>query len=638
MAPTVSSGLGSFIMKLAHDGLTLALLVITCVLLGVTLNQDSARMPLLLTGTFYSTYYTNHPELAWKPPTDPDDPARVAAIFYGCLQTAGVGGDALTKCDPGLAPPDYASCLRNSTRSVAFLGARLRQGIQQAVGVAQANAAVQSTLGLQTTGFAAVTTMLANFSQFAPLTGANPSPSFSQLASLSAQLGLATSYLASLDTPYARAFQKTVAGAAQLQGIAGCIDGMDASAGVMNPLVPVYDQLWRCASEILPTTLDQALAFQQCVPLSAWPALDELQTPYSAVFLGSFNRGFVLAVAAWILSSFAVYTVWAGEAPANALGKPAGWRARAGITLCGVAAAWNALGGLVMIAARAFGNPADQKGFPMTVQTVFLTGAAMLLASGYFLREFWEQLGISFWPPSKAAKVAPEPPVAPTRQKNKALFPARSSHRVAFAYSQLTAFARGGGGGELLSDEQYTPLLAPAWSDAWLLTDGLFLLAVLGASPDVVTADLGRAFLATTYAAAAHTAFVRIFQEAFCCDQDAAGKNGHGLRIMCMMTHAAVFAFGIATWWLVFQRHSAAPVILSYVMLTSLMPSVAWLVYSVAVDLGGLPGVPLVSAAQFGFIVNGGLRFVYIAVLLGALPPAADDNATLLNYISLLEA
>ena len=396
------------------------------------------------------------------------------------------------------------------------------------------------------------------------------------------------------------------------------------------------------------TDVAQAAAFQQCVPLSSWPALDVMQTPYSTLFLGSYNKAFILLVAMWLFTSFAVYTAWLGvETQPNSNGKPSALLARCGMGLTLFCVVWNLLGGLVMVVVKAFGSPVSAGGFPMTVQTVFVTGVAVLLGSGYFLRELWEQ-GLAGSSEGYAAVPASSSAPAPGSDDS---------------VKKMGGFVRIPAGPVVVDmvDQQYTPLLAPAWSDALLICDGLLLMGVVGTSSDVVAVDLIRCFLLVLYAAAAHTAFIRLFYEGYVNDvpkakegtvyfdlynanKDRAQRwdsvvdpNRRGLHIMTLLANLSGFCFAAPCWGLLYWRYAGSPLICTYVFFASMFPALVWLLYNILVDFEWLTGA-LGTASQIGFIYAAFVRATFVFIVAVAATAQGDANDTLRRMLLLMDA
>lgn len=606
----------SFVSKLLHNLVTIALVVVSLTFMGLCYSTKSANMPLLLTQTFYTTYFNNLPTLTWSQPSTPKDTQYVTQTLFTCLRVSGVGTDSYVDCG-GLDDAKYKACLLNTTSSVKYIAKRFNDALAAAGKTLAKNAAEIKKVNDTINGFFPAGTSPINFL---------PSPG--QSSSNFAQLGTIETYLAGLRTPYANQISAIYNKYLNWRGMQSCVltaENFGQFPSAM-PLDPVFDRLWQCASEVVPVTRAQAFAFKDCVPLSAWPAQDELQTVYSPIFLGSYNRFFLALLGTWIITSFAVYTFWFGESKSSTIGRPADYLGRTGVVLAGVCALWNAGGGLITVTASAFSSGESMNGFPMTVQTVLVAGAVAIAGTAYFLTDFWEQLfhqeGDAVWWNN------------PLRQRGSTQFNYRGRTLV-----PLSGYARIGKTDTVVSDEQTAPWVVFPWSDAWLLTDGLLLLAVMGSSVDVVTADVGRIFLAATYAAAGHSAFVRLVYEAYFNKEDRDPTPG-GLRVMVFLVQMAIMWFLVGYLYLLLHRYGST-LITTFPFFTSVAPMVLWFLYSLSVETSATasparPPMSITSMAQTVFIWNASVRFVYICVILAAATEHADPNARLRNYVSLI--
>jgi hypothetical protein len=600
-------------LKFTHDLVAVLLLAGTITLMTVTLTAPPDKMALHLTSTFLSTYYTDDPATTWSPPLDPLTPDQIADTYYTCLHRATVGFSPALSC--ALDDPDaYRSCIVAKTSSQGYRSQIIALGVEDIIKDVQGDPKV--------TSLAAYNSLM-------------------QALSSPSQLLSASASLLDQDTVYSRSLHALLERASNFRGIGGCLARVDQDPSASRAVASLYSDLWDCTAGVLHTDAAQAAAFQQCVPLSSWPALDVMQTPYSTALMGSYNKAFVLLVGMWLLTSFAVYTAWLGvETPPNLRGKPASHFARCGMALTVFCLLWNGLGAVVMVLVKAFGSPLSAGGFPMTVQTVFVTGIAALLGAGYFLRELWEQSSPDSDSPGYT-QVPTGPPAA-----------SRASFMHGFVRSPQTPVVRP------LADMQYAPLLVPAWSDGWLICDGLFLMGIVGTSNDVVTADLVRCFLLVVYAAAVHSAFVRLFYESYVNDvpQDdpayaqiytanksreergskASDKSRRGLRIMTLVANLAVFLFAVPFWGLIFWRYANSALICSYVVFASIVPAVVWFIYNICVDFD-LLSATLAAAAQMGFIYSALVRSVFVLIVAAIATADADANARLVRMLALLE-
>ena len=623
-------------LKFTHDVVALLLLAATITLMALTLGAPADKMALHLTSTFLSAYHTDDPAASWAPPLDPLTPAQVADTYYTCLHRATVGFALPVGCardDPG----DYRRCIDAKTSSPEYRARIVTDGVAELLRDVQGD-----TVAMSLAAYNAIMQVLQAPPQF-----------------------LASS-LALIDpgSEHAAGIRALIDRTADFRGVAGCLSRVDQDPQASRAVASLFQDLWECAAEAVTTDDRQAAAFQQCVPLSSWPTLDVMQSPYSTALLGSYNRPFVLLVAMWLLSSFAVYTAWLGvETPPNTRGKPMGLFARCGLFLTVFCVVWNGLGCGMMVLIKAFAPPADAGGFPMTVQTVFVAGVAALLGAGYFLRELWEQSCPDPVHKESSKQVYEKVPnaivVDPQADSVNSGVVARARFQGYAAHSAgLAGFVRSPGGivvGDL-TDAQYTPLLAPAWSDGWLLCDGLFLIGIIGTSNDVVTGELVRSVLLVLYAAAARTAYVRLFYESYVnevpstttsqaiydANKSRSGRgwkdsdqNLVGLRIMTLLANMAVLCFALPSWVLVLGRYSASALIVSYVSFTSIVPVIACFVYNICVDLDRL-SADLASVSQVGFIYGALVRAIFVFVVASTATADADANTRLARALALL--
>jgi hypothetical protein len=621
--------------------------------MGITMSSKSTENSLYLTTTYLASFYTDTPPLAWAPAGDPYRPQLVADTFYDCLYAAqvGFGGDA--GCG-GKSRSEYDDCINAITASPIYAQKRTVAAIQEVLAGYTGNGWNVSVLPSIVSESNA--TKLAS-----DLSVANTRTQIIQQLTAS-PTALSTSLVDVLNT----------APVLQL-GVAGCLAANPQAPGMLHDIAPVYDALWQCASTIVRTTSDSKEAYDQCIPLTAWPTLDVMQTPYSSTFLGCYNKYFVLIVGSWLLTSFAVYTLWLGiDRGGTPNGKPDHYLARCGVVLAGFCLAWNGIGGLVMILVRSFGDQSSFNSFPMSVQTVLVTWFFTLVCTMYFGRELWEHLfsgeisgsgPVSGDSENQRGALLPTTPEAEKEYDASQLVSVRSNSksRASFISSSTATYgvARVNGGrryatlnyfmrtpqGPVPADaslsDPYTPLLTFAWSDSWIFCDGLLLLGIIGTSPDVVTADVVRVFLSVVYGTVVHTAFVRLLYEGYVCDapgnefrakpykdvKDKDERSRQGLRVMAMIADFGVLMFMIVTWFLVYGRYGSgnSPLVLQYVLVCSNIPYVLWFVYNLFIDFE-LPLFNLLHWSQMIFIYNLITRASFILIAATQAGKDADAN------------
>jgi len=647
MSTTPIGVYADYALKALHNVSALLLLVSTFTLMGITMTSNSTQNSLYLTTSYLATFYTDTPPLAWAPAGDPYHPQRVADTFYDCLYAAQVGFGGNAACG-GSTRSQYDDCINGITASPVY-------------GQKETVAAIQEILAGYT-GSGWNVSVLPSI-----ITNTNTTQLAVDLAVSSTRLQIVKSLTAN-PTALSNSIVDILIRVPVLQlGVAGCLSANSQAPGILHDIAPVYDSLWQCASTIVKTTSDSKEAYDQCIPLTAWPTLDVMQTPYSSTFLGCYNKYFVLIIGSWLLTSFAVYTLWLGvDGLGTETGKPGHWFSRCGIVLAGFCFLWNGLGALVMVLVRSFGNQSTFYNFPMSVQTVLVTWFFALIATMYFGRELWEHI---FFGMGGSAQVAPGvnsddqrgaliPPPGDefdasslvsvrgtgsraTIRSSTAAYGVSRAHGVR-RYANLSYFMRtppAPAADESLSDP-YTPLLSFAWSDSWIFSDGLILLGIIGTSPDVVTADLVRVFLSVIYGTIVHTAFVRLLYEGYVNDAKdnefrskarkelrSDEKSRDGVRVMAMIADVATLLFMIVTWFLVYGRYGGGngPLVLQYVLVCSNIPYVFWFVYNLLIDFEA----PIFTLSRWGqmiFIYNLITRATFILIAATQANKDADAN------------
>jgi hypothetical protein len=334
----------------------------------------------------------------------------------------------------------------------------------------------------------------------------------------------------------------------------------------MRNVAPVYDQLWQCTAGLIYTEAAHRNAYEMCIPQSAWPAIDVMQTPYSSTFLGSYNKHFVLVVGIWIMCSFAVYSFYLGEFKLSAGRFKPNFLMAGGLLLTTFCFFWCA-GGVLMAVARSFTSADTAANFPMSVQTVIVTIFATSVSVIYYGRELWEIIRYA----RKSGDDTATASVNPSGQQS------RYPHS---AYSPLRTFMtpKDSEGDVTLSD--LMPVVLPAWNDCFLICDGLIFLGLVGSAKDVVTADVVLCFLAVTGAAAMNSALSRIFVDTYNAGDNKGQRTEddeetkYPLRVMALGCYIACFCFSLIYWYLIFSRYASYPVILAYVSMTSFFPLV----------------------------------------------------------------
>jgi hypothetical protein len=636
------------IPKVLHDVVALFAIAATLFLLGFAMTASSDNNPLFLTNTFLSTYYSDVPAVTFSPAGDPYTPDQIAETYYNCLFEAQVGVNSVTGCK-GDNLANYKTCLITATSSDAYRRGKMAQSVFDVLGAYQG----------ETWNVSALPSLLTT----------------SNVTQLGLDLGTPEKLaqlmdaLSKLDSVISRDIIAAIARVMGTIGIPGCLRQVDNTPGILHDITPVYDALWSCTAGLIRTEASNRHAFDQCIPQTAWPALDVMQTPYSATFLGSYNRHFMLIVGMWLMCSFTVYSMWLKvESMSSENGKPASLFGRAGKFLVVFCVVWN-VAAVIMVLVRGFADPANANYFPMTIQTLMITLLFSIKGVLYFGREAWEMFyysGKAFQgaanstTPGVTAEIGT---VTATPQKSRYVTYRQCAPGV---NSNLGAFMRVPGAYTEypLETEQYTPILVPAWSDCWVICDGLLFLGVVGTSTDVVTADVVLCFIYVIAAAVAHSSFIRLLDQGYINEVPATDSYKdiykdnkfrsvpyselsssadfkkedlarQGLRVMAMVSDIATLLFSLIYWYLTFSRYSSNATILSYVILTSVLPTVAWLIFNLLLDFEYIYNY-LIYPAQYIFIYNVLIRSIFAFVIVSTLTTDAKATFTDSNSLRLM--
>jgi hypothetical protein len=140
-------------------------------------------------------------------------------------------------------------------------------------------------------------------------------------------------------------------------------------------------------------------------------------------------------------------------------------------------------------------------------------------------------------------------------------------------------------------------------------------------------------FLYATAGAAVHSAFIRLIEKAYEPGASDNAKDVQALKVMTMVSDIAVIMFLLVYWYLTFARYGDAPVIQSYVIMTSMIPNLVWLLVNLLMDFD-VGGIVLVYPAQIMFIYNLAIRTIYVFVIVSTIQK--DINATFYDEYSLL--
>lgn len=605
------------VSKYIHTLFVIIALGTTFVLLGFTFTANADQNATYLANSFLSAYYSDTPAVTFSPVGDPYTPSQVTDTYYQCLYKAQVGVNSEFGCkSDSLA--EHTACLIQKTNSREFKVNRTVDAFFSILSSYPGDSWNLTTLPSFTTAF-----------NRTELRGFLNIPWVTQTLRYSLSLvdgSLANDLLNALDV-----LDSNI-------GTQGCLRSVQLGAGILHDISPVYDTLWACTAGIIHTEPANHRAYDMCIPQTAWPALDVMQTPYSSSFLGSYNKHFTLIVGMWLMCSFGVYSAWAG-APSfsTSNGKPAFLFARGGKALTVLAFVWNAAI-IIMVFVRGFGDPANANYFPMTVQTVVVTLLFSVLGTMYFGRELYELFAYSGDDPAATSMSRRSSSITPVPAEQPGI-PGNLRYSQPRRGQQLSYFMRipEKGSAAELYQPQYTPLFVPAWSDCWVLCDGLITLGIIGYSKDVVTADIVMCFLYVLAAAAANSSLTRLLYHGYINEVPSAegeyssllnyrtspsskltGDEKHldGIRVMAMVSDLASILFSMVYWYLML-RHTSSLFIVFYVVMSSVLPTLAWLVLNIGLDFDwSVTKNSLFYPAQYIFIYNVVIRTIFVSVII----------------------
>jgi len=429
------------------------------------------------------------------------------------------------------------------------------------------------------------------------------------------------------------------------------------------------------------------VAFEKCVPFDVWPSKDVMQTPYTLTLLGSYNHYFFLIIGGWLMSSFAVYTFPGLASGTTANGKPDHWLARAGKAFVLFGFAWNCAA-IVIVLVRSFTPGDNWENFPMTIQTVLVTFLFTVAATIYFGREIYELFIMAGDAPVGSSKAASAPasqaeetgynsnrpyasapsggtPPPPTAYgeiafHNGQQYATASRYSHGRRYQNLSGYMRvPSASPATLADAQYTPLVVPVWSDVWIFADAMLFLGIVGLSKDVVSADLVISVFCILMASIVNSAMVRLLYEGYInevpetsaiFDQFKVRTTPRGrdqttiqsVRVMAMVANITALLLSIMSFSLVSHRYGSETPML-YLLFTSLLPQIFWLVLTLILDLSNLIGATaFFDAASVCFAIQLLIRASFMIVALTVQNKDydltignSDSLSVLLDYVNL---
>jgi hypothetical protein len=616
--------------KLLHALVTLMSMAITFTLMAITLGADKDHAQFFVTNSFLSTYRSDTPLVSYTPLSDKLNFNEVRETYLNCLMEARVGLSDLYKC-PENSSESYRTCLTGlytADRRVTKMVQEIRK-------------IIASYGGQNVTEVAQLPGMLTNVNQESTLRANLLGNDARNALKLRLNMQSTSASVLILDA---------IARAERSNGIDGCVTSaqnmLPSGNSPVYDVAPIFAYLWQCTSDLIVTEPIQKVGFEKCVPFDMWPAKDVMQTPYTLNLFGCYNPYFLLIIATWLMTSFAVYTFPGLPSKATSNGKPAALMARAGLFLVGLGFAWNALGANILILVRGF-SPGDKwENFPMSIQTVFLSLFFSVTATIYFGKELYQLYvlkGTSTDPIRGTPQQASSQMVYAngiTQQSKARLMQNKRYHSLA-SFMHVT-----GATTEEVSEQQYTPLVVPVWADAWVFVDSLFFLGVLGLSKDVVTADVVIVTLCVFLASLINSGMVRLLYDGYIEEGREAPRSKdqttlQSIRVMAVVANiAAILLASMAIWILAKRFGGERPLV--YILLSFFLPQLAWLLVTLVLDFTPRMGAyEFFHTASIIFSYQVALRFVFVIIavqnrniLYDATVGDGDSLNNLLRYMN----
>lgn len=564
---------GDYILMAFHVVATLFALGLTLTTMILVLQSNEERTPFHITNTFLSTYESESPLNTYTPVSEPPTLTQINNTFYTCLMNAEVAVDDMYKCKKD-SLDGYRFCINNLV-DTPFRVKRMMNSIRKILGGYDDESVEVSQLPTW-------------------LTSADtPATLQTWLSSDTTRFAL-KQQLAAQTTSLSIRILEAITAAELMTGIPACFGTVSSAS--LTDYSPAYDAaaafdgLWKCTSDVILVEPVHKRAYEKCIPLSAWPAKDVMQTPYTSTLLGSYNKYFLLWIGLWLLTSFAVYTFPGWSSAASENGKPKSFLARAGKGYVTFGFIWN-IAAIIIVLVRTFA-PADAfDDAPMSIQTSLFALFFTVSATIYFGMEVYELFYLSDRPPELKFKGTSTRASAAFQQKR------QSNGRV---YQGISAFM------DVpptltndVPDEEYAPLVAPVWNDAWFFADALLFLTIVGQSYDVVTADIVVCVFCILAASLSNSALVRLVYEGYVNDNNKpklaqnqqvlknVQESAFVIRVMSVIAAVMGLFFNIIIMILVAMRFKAN-VISFYVAFSLLVPQVGWLILVLVMEYGAM--------------------------------------------------
>lgn len=574
-------------INIMHTVCLVAALLSTFLLMGFTFGVNSDRSQFHMVNTYLSHYSASNVYATYLPVSYPVNESFISVNTYKCLMQAEVAVTDAYKCKADNID-NYIVCLEALSNTNYKYNSTINN-IKKILGEYRGPAY--------------------EFSQLPNIFTSDPSLNgvYAILPNNNARTTLKNDlYL--LSTPLSTNILDSITRMEKGRRVSSCIaSSMSQSTQISSVnrnisvnVNSIYDYLWQCVSDIIYTEPVQESAFKKCTAQSAWPGKDVLQNSYSLNLMSSFNSCFLTVVANWLLCSFLVYTFWGKESASTVNGKPAEFFARAGKFFVLFGFVWN-VGCVLMVFIQSF-KSVDY--WPMSIQTVGLALFFSITSCIYFGRELYELLYLAH---EKGVQLF-EMKGQAMNSKSYQLKPMQGFMRINEQIQNLQ-----------LKSEQYLPLIAPVWSDAFIFVDGLLFLGVLGTVVDVVTVDVVICTLSLVLIAVVNSVLVRMIYEGYICEMpESLTFPGQGLsqstmfeeykyrtydrkklkdssvapeqacilaiRVMVMLTNIIGIILQIVVLYLCIKRFGFGSTASLYVFFSSTIPQLLWLALTFSLD------------------------------------------------------
>lgn len=614
--PAPNADMSGMFFKVLHWISLLFIVALSFTILALVVGATDQQIPFHIENTILQKYDSDSLVNTYVPVSNPPTEDSVINNFYGCLLAAEVGVDNVYNC-PTTDVTSYKTCIAgfaNNSSKVKRMVTLIRSLLSDLK--INDNTAVE----------------MQNLPNY--LAASTTDVLTAQLTSNDARTALKQQLVAQ-STSLSIQILDIITQTEKMSGLSVCTDAVVSTQlteySAAYDLSTAFDRLWKCSSDIVITNSIQKRAYDRCIPLSAWPAKDVVQTPYTDTLLGSYNKYFTAWIGAWLLASFAVYTMPLLSSPPTENGKPAYYFAQAGKIFVGFGFVWN-LAAIITVLIYGFSPASNLKNEPMSIQTLLLTLLFSVTASIYIGRELYE---LFFLSEGSTPNIFPKfsAPRTSTRVLNGQRF------------HSIQAFINNPNKEQPLSDEQYTPLVVPVWNDAFVFVDILLFLSVIGTTNDTVTIDLVVVAFCILATALSNSALVRLLQD---CYVDVPATLSAELqvptfvlRVMSMIATIVGLLFFIIAMIIVAMRFGNQ-VITWYIICTMLISQVYWLVYMVVLEMYQTISLQTFFRSMSAFFsFNVVIRCVFITILASTINNEynatigdSDSVKSLLNLIN----